>query len=1578
MKQFPFLCLALSALLYVVSGQSPECSVYVYTDLQSVPSVTNDRTGTCPLGGGARGYLLDTPPEARGAPQLKEIAPDLDEVFGCLPDRTCKFVVTGFGLDRRDSVVVLKGDVPCSVEEEAEPLKVIQGPVSADTTLTSLRSAVFVLDRDIQQYTQRDVYTVFDLGTEHNLSLEADYTICYASWFSSGGALSRGPIKSTGEDDNSSEAEYDMKQFYHKAGLLKLSDVLFHCDFEGDGEPLPPDLTEAEGGHMYPHLVGAQRKHMCGMNVYVDHKLDLRWRVHSGETFTPGTGPAHDTTKGRGAPGHYLLMEPPGFLPGAQAVVVSPPLSLPVGVYCLSFDVHMHGEDVNSLLTYFTPLGDEVTGDWGSPRFHAVGGRKDEWTRAGFEIQSNGVDVMRAIFVGVAGNSEQGDLGLDEIKVASGRCSDDLLGFDENEGLVCGEARLITGKWASDKSWQLSNAVGCSGRGYSFDGLANGWVPCCLPRLGEYKVTLLDQFGDGWDGSELELRFFGRVFKFGDDFVDQGSEKEYHLSLGYFTPERYDATEDSITVSARVHQIGSYVWCGATSHVAKVVENQDQAGNTRVRRRGGAPTVEVLKMYGVRSAKATSVANEEVTVVIENGPGAPLLAPLTEYDVYCYSEVSGGGDDKDLMDDEMVRSSRVTVTTDSTPPEILLKGAGAAFFDANITLVMNEAGTVWCLPIESTLQAPSPSSSTIKAGGYKTIVRPEDVGREIDVNIHDLTPTSEYSIYCTAQDNSLPHANVMSDDKVKENMVSIKTIAKIPTVSIASFKTFANGFTVSTRADAPGKVWCAAAPAGYQYPTVEEVMNVGAHSNITDVKKVIEVEIRGVPKNAKYTVFCLGANGRGETNTAHEMWQTGTTVHSFGKFCDIPATPKTLTEVQLKSPFDPLTHAEEFEARDFMMARKELMLEGVYRINLLPNKTEIYGYYDHNAPLPLRYARVRVGRCINDEGWYEQYKVGPLGLGDGGGDTGTATAGGAGRRKRNSENELSYVLIGEPVKTECGGYNPEGVFGRRRRMSDSVRGLQMDEHDEHDEFNELIEKSFGVTLRGSGSQACSTDYLWGSSDALPAAQSGDPVSSALPCATLGPIIVEENEAEGGEDDVRTIRSLFIGLKTPEGDFVPFYFVVSGAGMSEVTPATGESGGPQVNVDEILKNFHLADVEGYWYNGKQFPTLDDLISDYKATPEADRMTPAKTEAGRTARRLNQMRQAMGATNHHRQTNRYNQRRLQPYQGPPGTAAPLIDHSEMADRGGLEYRTPPEHVEPQGPRYTVEAHPGNDAYTIDYNGWRMTVTNDRDTSLRIWNIMYQGRRVAYEVGLMEALAHYSTAERNYYFLDSWYGGLGAASRKIQPGIECAKTATLLFWDKSLCVFEHDEGRPIRSHWKSGQLRDAAPSFSLKLLQMLTVSNYDYVAEYTFHLSGFFEGSVSFTGELYAGVEVPWFSARQANYGTQVTGAMRMGALHNHFVTWKIDFDIDGDGQDNSVHLADVRPDPIRFGAHMLVRSFPETEKEANSQRGMYHVVNEDVNIYGNVGGYMLKAAKSIDIEVNNLAHVAHRAHLAHSLT
>lgn len=1372
--------------------------------------------------------MLDMKSDGTGHPVLKEASPTQSTQFTCSLSSPCKVVVTGYGLVINDSLLFL----PMKDAVGDRPSASCPPPVSANSALRTVQSrrgvntgsaaAFNSQDRPLSEETKM---TVFNLGTLQ----QGKYILCYASDL----AL-RGQTAKAGD-------------FRYYAGVLEVGSKVFECDFEED----------------------------CGLIHFKNNlDMDLDWTIRSGPTETAGTGPESDHTKGAGGDGKYLYMKSPGYAAGSTATVLMQPAIYAAGNYCAKMAFHMYGDDVNSMRVYVHKLENDkdITGDWGQPKWLRVADHGKEWQEGGFEFTSDGNTAMQLVIELLAGFSEKGDIAVDDIEITSGGCSPELLNKGYNEDYICGEVRLVSGNWSADKSWYIEGAVSCAGRGYSYDQLRGGWVPCCVPSYGEYTLVLKDAFENGWEGSKVEFRFFDEIMTFGEDFnKEDGGEKQYQFNIGLLKILRAEGSENRIGLEVQVMLPQAKVWCGAA------------VGGSR------PPSVNKLVKYGISSSERTGVSGGIIRMAIQNGEGdVRKLRPNSQYDVYCYAESSTTSLGRDFlqsshvgngplrMDNEQVAKSRVRVTTDGTPPEMNVVHTMAELDRIKVDLTVSEKAIVWCIAKDFGGEPPKvPGTTEFKENGR----RREMIGSG-NVQIPNLTPDTKYDVYCYAEDTAEPQPNVTPDLSIESSHREVSTHAKVPALKIKSYKTFARGFSIYVDVDTPGNVWCGAAMAGSPYPSKEDVRRVGATAQVENTEKSTELEIRGVPPNTRYTVYCFASSRGGSMEmTDSQMWDTALEVGSFGKFCEQPTEPKTVADGE-PTPFDPITPTEEFLVKDYMISRRELRLDGVYRITLFINKDEVINYLDHGGPFPERWARVRVGTCQMGQGHYDQYKVGPLDSGQ--------------------QGALRYEKVADTVFTDCGGYTPQGVFGRRL----------MDVH--HDgELSKMMKESFGYAF---GHQKECIDM------------------TQKQCLEFGPVVYEKVDGE------ETHSRAWVGLRTPEDQHVPFYFVFKAPDVDMRNPKNPE-----------LKKYlmhHMEEVDSYWYDGTTFESIEALLEAYQGNPKM-RVTPAVM----TERRLKAEEEHKRRLQEERYTEMGKRRRLVPGPNPHG-------------RGDLEYRVAPEHIEPQGTRFTVRASPETESYTIKYAGWELVINNDRDTSLRLWNVKFNGDRVAFEMGLMEALAHYSVAERNWFFLDSWYGGLGAAARKLHKGVECPRTGETIFWDDSVCVFELDLGRPLRSHWKSGELRDGAPHFALVLRQMLTVSNYDYITDWVFHLSGSMEGTVSFTGELYAGVEVPWFSSRQAHFGTQVTGSMRMGALHNHFAVWKIDFDVDGDHKDNSVYFKEVVPDPVRPGAHSVKDWFAHTEMDAawryNGTRPLhYFVVNEDHHTYGNVGGYFIQPRQTIAI-------------------
>ncbi|XP_026193526.1 uncharacterized protein LOC34622548 [Cyclospora cayetanensis] len=1395
-----------------------ECKTYVYTDADHEPTEMSDRA-SCPTGGGKRAFLLDTSPEGAGAPALLEVVPVQSQQYSCRAGRPCSLVVAGFGLRAEDSIAVLKGT------EDCPPTSLRNAQIiTSNRHITSSSAATF--NFHIRPQKTKTELPVFDLGPIQG----STFTVCYSPYLAT-----RGEVPSA-------------KDYHYLAGIVIVRDEMLNCDFE-------------EG--------------MCGlMSFVIDPRMSLEWRRHSGATETSGTGPSADHTigRGQGKKGHYLYMDSPGYMLGESASLLAPAQVYPKGLYCVRMWYHMYGEDVNSLRVYMRTLeGDaEALGDWGKPYLLRVGDHGDDWLEAGFEFTSDGYTAQQLVIEALAGFSEKGDIAIDDLRIVSGKCPEQIARDVMQQDFICGEVRLVTGDYAEDKQWFVEGAVSCAGKGYSLSSMQGRWVPCCVPRYGSYTVVLRDSYGDGWNKSRLEFRFFGDLITFGEDF--DGAEKKYKLNIGLVQIQRVEGSEERIGIQLQVAEPRTYVWCGAA-----------QAGTP-------PPTVDILKRYGIRSQTPTSHAGEVLRMEIANkGGNRRVVMPNTTYNVYCYAEAAAANlpgpdgsqtEHHEVMDDEQVAASRMAVTTDSTPPDLVIHGSEARLNEVFVRLTVDEPATVWCVARdekkESAAGGEPPSLEALKKGNKLQVLQ-GDEGMQQSLVISGLTPDTQYVVYCYAQDMALPKGNGISEEQVKATAFPVETKSKVPDLSIISYKAFQKGFRVTVQTDTPAKVWCGAAMAGSAFPSREDVRRVGATTEIEEAEQKTELEIRGVPPNTRYTIYCFAASRGGTAEmTDAQMWAKALEVTSFGRFCDMPVEPPDLEEAPEPTVFDPLTSTEEFMVREFMGKQRNLNIEGVYRINLFIDKHKIVEHLDKGGPAPKRYARVRAGTCKDREGAYRQYKVGPLDV--------------------RSADQMTLEPIGAVVPTDCGGYNPQGVFGRRLLAAE-----------EEAQLAEILQESFGY---GFGKARCQFEHK---------KPHGEHHQG---CLEFGPMLYEE-----GDD--KKIVTIWAGLRTPEGNKVPFYFLLPAP--EGVSPEVLQK--PEER-EELT--FKLEHVKGYWYDGQKFGTLQEFVEAYKTDMNFKKMTPKL------------FKERLEAQKHEREQSIKSEKAAALRRLAPAWLAPNPE-----GRVGLEYRAAPEHIEPQGRRYTIRQSPGQECYSVNYAGWEFVMNMDRDTALRLWDVKFQGQRVVFEMGMMEALAHYSVAERNWYFIDSWYGGLGSAARRLHPGIECAKTGQVLFDGGSLCIFEKDFARPLRAHWKSGTLRDGAPHMALVLRSMITVSNYDYVTDYYFHVSGFLEASVSFTGELYAGVEVPWYSARQRHHGTQVSGSMRMGALHGHLAVWKVDFDLTPDYRSNSVVFSEIVHDTTRPGAIKLDQWIGEKELDGfvafNSTRPIhYTVVNEDHNVYGNVGG------------------------------
>uniref|UniRef100_W5MQE9 Amine oxidase n=2 Tax=Lepisosteus oculatus TaxID=7918 RepID=W5MQE9_LEPOC len=312
--------------------------------------------------------------------------------------------------------------------------------------------------------------------------------------------------------------------------------------------------------------------------------------------------------------------------------------------------------------------------------------------------------------------------------------------------------------------------------------------------------------------------------------------------------------------------------------------------------------------------------------------------------------------------------------------------------------------------------------------------------------------------------------------------------------------------------------------------------------------------------------------------------------------------------------------------------------------------------------------------------------------------------------------------------------------------------------------------------------------------------------------------------------------------------------------------------------EVLINHQSLDpskwaVEKVWYNGQYFNSVEELVDSY----DKNRLEKLKL----------------------------------PEHDDEDLFSTYIPRGQSNTRSNIHG---PKLVEPQGPRYHVD---GN---FVEYAGWSFAFRVRSSAGLQLFDLRFNGERVAYEVSLQEAIAFYAgntpAAMQTKYIDAGW--AMGTSDYELAPGIDCPEIATFLdlyhFYDtdkplrykNALCIFEMTTGMPLRRHFNSNfhggyNFFGGLENHVLVIRTTSTVYNYDYIWDFYFYQNGVVEARVSATGYIHA----TFFTPEGLNYGTRVYSYV-LGNMHTHLINYKVDLDIGG--RENSFESLHVKYENI----------------------------------------------------------------------
>ncbi|KAK9143340.1 hypothetical protein Syun_012740 [Stephania yunnanensis] len=240
-----------------------------------------------------------------------------------------------------------------------------------------------------------------------------------------------------------------------------------------------------------------------------------------------------------------------------------------------------------------------------------------------------------------------------------------------------------------------------------------------------------------------------------------------------------------------------------------------------------------------------------------------------------------------------------------------------------------------------------------------------------------------------------------------------------------------------------------------------------------------------------------------------------------------------------------------------------------------------------------------------------------------------------------------------------------------------------------------------------------------------------------------------------------------------------------------------------------------------------------------------------------------------------------------------------------------------------------------------------------------------------------------------MDAGEYGMGLSAFSLVPLNDCPRNAYYMdgvfaaadgrpfVRSNMICVFERYAGEIGWRHYDvNNKVRESRPKVTLVTRMAASVGNYDYIIDWEFQMDGVIRIKVGLTGMLMV-KGTPLQNMNQVLPHENTSGTLVsenvIGVLHDHFVTFYLDMDVDGPVNSFvKVNLVKEETSPGESPRKSYLRTkrhVARSEREAQIKLKLYdpsefHVVNpEKKSRVGNPSGYKVvpgaTAASLLDI-------------------
>ena len=282
-------------------------------------------------------------------------------------------------------------------------------------------------------------------------------------------------------------------------------------------------------------------------------------------------------------------------------------------------------------------------------------------------------------------------------------------------------------------------------------------------------------------------------------------------------------------------------------------------------------------------------------------------------------------------------------------------------------------------------------------------------------------------------------------------------------------------------------------------------------------------------------------------------------------------------------------------------------------------------------------------------------------------------------------------------------------------------------------------------------------------------------------------------------------------------------------------------------------------------------------------------------------------------------------------PPNVDGSWSDTEDFDSKPPGRELPPPVAVQPYGPRYKLD----REQQFVSWFGFEFYITTAQSTGLTLFDIRFKGKRVIYELGLQEAMAHYAgddPMQGGLEFLDTFFG-MGKNMFELVPGYDCPAYADYLDarWyqvhkthelPNSICIFEYTADYLLSRHTAQYSVTASRNTF-LTVRSVSTVGNYDYTVDYIFYMDGTIEVKIRASGFIFAAFYTANNTKSEDEYGHRIHDALS-SSMHDHVINFKADMDVAGSTNDM-----------VRLALEPMTNTYPWDKPETEDRNTMHLV-------------------------------------------